>query len=257
MLTVCRLFKTTYLEPEWEARFEPNSYGFRPGRSCHDAIAAIHQALVQKPKYVLDADISKCFDRINHEALLIKLNTFPTIRRQVRAWLQAGVMDNGQLFPTSEGTPQGGVISPLLANIALHGMELRIKEFAKTLDMKKSTGKGQLSWQVKTQGLSLIRYADDFVILHEDITVIKRCQGIISEWLKDMGLELKPSKTMVTHTLNECGGEKPGFNFLGFFIRQWRVGKYHSKQGFKTIIIPSKEKQKIHYDQVASTWRRK
>lgn len=240
------------LEPEWEARFEPNSYGFRPGRSCHDAIAAIHQALVQKPKYVLDADIAKCFDRINHEALLRKLNTSPTIRRQVRAWLQAGVMDKGQLFPTSEGTPQGGVISPLLANIALHGMEIRIKEFAKTLDMKKSTGKGQLSWQVKTKSLSLIRYADDFVILHEDITVIKRCQGIISEWLKDMGLELKPSKTKLTHTLKECEGEKPGFNFLGFSIRQWTVGKYHSKQGFKTIIIPSKEKQKIHYDQVAS-----
>jgi RNA-directed DNA polymerase len=74
-----------------------------------------------KPKYVLDADIAKCFDRIDHEALLIKLNTFPTIRRQVRAWLKSGVMDGKQLFPTSEGTPQGGVISPLLANIALHG----------------------------------------------------------------------------------------------------------------------------------------
>ncbi len=201
---------------------------------------------------MLDADISKCFDRINHEALLRKLNTSPTIRQQVQAWLQAGVMDEGQLFPTSEGTPQGGVISPLLANIALHGMEERIKEFAKTLDMKKSTGKGQLSWQVKCKGLSLIRYADDFVILHEDITVVKRCQGIISEWLKDMSLELKPAKTRLTHTLNECEGEKPGFNFLGFHIRQWKVGKYHSKQGFKTIIIPSKEKQKIHYDRVAS-----
>lgn len=178
------LFKLA-LEPEWEARFEPNSYGFRPGRSCHDAIEAIFNAIVQKSKYVLDADIAKCFDRIDHEALLRKLNTFPTIRRQVRAWLKAGVMDGKQLFPTSEGTPQGGVISPLLANIALHGMEIRIKEFAKTLDMKKSTGKGQLSWQVKTKGLSLIRYADDFVILHEDITVVQRCREIISEWLKE------------------------------------------------------------------------
>ncbi|HEY9611332.1 MAG TPA: reverse transcriptase domain-containing protein [Allocoleopsis sp.] len=77
----------------------------------------------QKAKYVLDADMAKCFDRIDHEALLNKLNTFPTIRRQIRAWLKAGVMDAKQLFPTSEGTPQGGVISPLLANIALHGME--------------------------------------------------------------------------------------------------------------------------------------
>src|SRR4028118_1175721 len=117
------------LEPEWEARFEPNSYGFRPGRSCHDAIEAIFTVTAQKAKYVLDADIAKCFDRINHKALLEKLNTFPTIRRQVRAWLQAGVMDGKELFPTREGTPQGGVISPLLSNIALHGMEYRIKEY--------------------------------------------------------------------------------------------------------------------------------
>ena len=143
------------LEPEWEARFEPNSYGFRPGRSCHDAIEAIFNAIRYKPKFVLDADISKCFDRINHEALLRKLNTSPTIRRQVRAWLKAGVMDNGQLFPTSEGTPQGGVISPLLANIALHGMEERIKEYAETLKGNKANNR---------KSLSLIRYADDFVI---------------------------------------------------------------------------------------------
>ena len=131
------------LEPEWEARFEPNSYGFRPGRSCHDAIEAIFTIIAQKARFVLDADISKCFDQINHSSLLEKLNTFPwrgsadrvlcpptpgTIRRQVRAWLKAGVMDGGQLFPTSEGTPQGGVISPLLSNIALHGMESRIKQ---------------------------------------------------------------------------------------------------------------------------------
>jgi len=100
------------LEPEWEARFEPNSYGFRPGRSCHDAIGAIFGAISQKSKYVLDADISKCFDRINHDVLLSKLNTYPTLRRQVRAWLKAGVMDGNKLFPTSEGTPQGGVITP-------------------------------------------------------------------------------------------------------------------------------------------------
>jgi len=109
---------------------------------------------------VLDADISKCFDRIDHEALLKKLNTSPTIRRQIRAWLKAGVMDGKQLFETSEGTPQGGVISPLLANIALHGMENRIKDFAKTLDLKKSKGNGQASWQVKCKTLTLIRYAD-------------------------------------------------------------------------------------------------
>jgi RNA-directed DNA polymerase len=196
---------------------------------------------------VLDADIAKCFDRIDQEALLRKLNTFPTIRRQIRAWLKAGVMDGRQLFPTSEGTPQGGVISPLLANIALHGMEERIKQYADTLPTRSGHGKRN-----NRRNLSLIRYADDFVILHEDITVIQRCQEIISEWLKGMGLELKPSKTRLAHTLNQCEQEEPGFDFLGFTIQQFPVGKYHSKQGFKTIITPSKQKQKVHYDQIAS-----
>ena len=235
------------LEPEWEARFEPNSYGFRPGRSCQDAVEAIFSSINKKPKYVLDADITKCFDRIDHEALLNKLNTFPTIRRQIRAWLKAGVMDDMQLFPTSEGTPQGGVISPLLANIALHGMEERIKQFAETLPTKSGKGKRD-----NRRSLSLIRYADDFVILHEDITVVQRCKEIISEWLKGMNLELKPSKTRLAHTLNQYEQENPGFDFLGFKIQQFPVGKYHSKQGFKTIITPSKQKQKVHYDQIAS-----
>lgn len=235
------------LEPEWEARFEPNSYGFRPGRSCHDAIEAIFLSICKKPKFLLDADISQCFDCINHKTLLRKLNTFPTIRRQVRAWLKAGVMDGKQLFETSKGTPQGGVISPLLANIALHGMENRLKQ---AFPQKNIYEKGKyVGW---TSTATLIRYADDFVILHEDITVVQRCQLLIAEWLKDMGLELKPAKTRLTHTLNRYGQEEPGFNFLGFYIRQFKVGKHRSKQGFKTIIIPSKEKLKVHYDRVAS-----
>ena len=100
------------LEPEWEAKFEPNSYGFRPGRSCHDAVEAIFDYIRNVPKYVLDADIAQCFDRINHSALLKKLETFSMLRRAVRAWLKAGVMDGGHLFPTSEGAPQGGVVTP-------------------------------------------------------------------------------------------------------------------------------------------------
>jgi RNA-directed DNA polymerase len=237
------------LEPEWEARFEPNSFGFRPGRSCHDAIEAIFKAINAKAKYVLDADIAKCFDRINHEALLNKLNTFPTIRRQIRAWLKAGVMDDKQLFPTSEGTPQGGVISPLLANIALHGMENRIKEA-----FPRKVVKG-----VYFSPPNFIRYADDFVILHKDETVVQRCREIISEWLNGMGLELKPSKTRLIHTLNKYEDKAPGFNFLGFNIRQYKVSKYHSGKdtkgellGFKPIITPSKEKQKAHYERVSS-----
>ena len=112
------------LEPEWEARFEANSYGFRPGRSCHDAIAAILKASSQKAKFVLDADIAKCFDSISHSALLAKVNASPPVQRQLKAWLKAGVMEGGELFPTAAGTMQGGTISPLLANIALHGWRL-------------------------------------------------------------------------------------------------------------------------------------
>lgn len=241
------------LEPEWEARFESNSYGFRAGRSCHDAIEAIFNEIRYKPKFVLDADISKCFDCIDHEALLRKLNTFPTIRRQIRGWLRAGVMDGEQLFPTSEGTPQGGVLSPLLANIALHGMENRIKQ---AFPRRTITLKGKYAGY--QPGATLIRFADDFVILHEDITVVQRCREIISEWLSDIGLELKPSKTKLTHTLSTINGEKPGFDFLGFNIRQFPVGKHHTGKntlgenlGFKTIITPSQKKVQAHYDHIA------
>jgi RNA-directed DNA polymerase len=145
------------LEPEWEARFEPNSYGFRPGRSVHDAIGAIFIAIEKQPKYALDADIAKCFDRIDQQALLRKLKTFPTLNRLVKAWLQAGVLDHGVCTETTTGTPQGGVASPLLANIALHGLEAFIRsQFpARTRRNPAQPGR-QFHWQ-----LQVIKYADD------------------------------------------------------------------------------------------------
>ena len=238
------------LEPEWEAKFEPNSYGFRPGRSCHDAIEAIFLSIRSKSKFVLDADISKCFDRINHKALISKIHTYPTLSRQIQAWLRAGYMDGKELFPTNDGTPQGWVISPLLANIALHGMEERVKQYAETL-------KGKQNKQHKRESLSLIRYADDFVIIHDDLNVVKKCQEIIAKWLSDMGLELKPSKTKLTHTLNEIEGNV-GFEFLGFHIQQHRVGNYRCAKnpkgtllGFTTLITPSKAKIKTHLVKIA------
>lgn len=144
---------------------------------------------------------------------------------------------------TSEGTPQGGVASPLLANIALHGMELEIKKYARTWKGRKEKNE---------RSINLIRYADDFVILHKDLEVILNSKKIIENWLEDIGLELKPSKTCISHTLNKYEG-KTGFDFLGFTIRQFPVGKHHSGKsshketlGFKTIIKPSKEKIKAH-----------
>lgn len=238
------------LEPEWEAKFEPNSYGFRPGRSCHDAIEAIFGSIKAKSKYVLDADIAKCFDRIDHKALLSKIHTYPTMSRQIKGWLKAGYMDGNKLFPTDDGTPQGGVISPLLANIALHGMENRIKQYAETLKGNKSKVNNRLA-------LSLIRYADDFVIIHEDLNVVKKCQEIIANWLHDMGLELKPSKTRLTHTLIEIDGNV-GFEFLGFHVQQHKVGNYRCANnthgtplGFNTLITPSKAKVKTHLAKIA------
>jgi RNA-directed DNA polymerase len=222
------------LEPEWEARFEPNSDGFRPGRSCHDAIEASFTASGHKAKYVLEADSAKCVDRIDHSALLTKVHTSPSVRRQLKAWLKAGVLDDGQLCPTEEGTRHGGNRSPLWANIAVHGLETVI-----VATVPRSGSRG-------FNAPNVMRYADDFAILHEDLEVVKPCQDVAAEWLKEIGLALKPSKTRITHTLSVPDGT-PGFDFLGFHSRQYPVGKTKSGKdcrgrlhGFKTRIKPSK-----------------
>jgi RNA-directed DNA polymerase len=100
------------LEPEWEAKFEPNSYGFRPGRSCHDAIEAIYNVIVHKAKFVYDADIKGCFDNIDQKALVKKLHTFTAMSHAVKGWLKAGVLEGNVFTPTERGTPQGGVLTP-------------------------------------------------------------------------------------------------------------------------------------------------
>jgi RNA-directed DNA polymerase len=235
------------LEPEWEARFEPNSYGFRPGRSCHDAIEAIFNAIRYKPKWVLDADIAKCFDRINHQELLRKINTGPALRRQIKSWLKAGIFDGGRLFPSEAGSPQGGTVSPLLANIALHGLETAI---TKAYPPK---------WN-QTAPMT-VRYADDFVIMHEDQAVINQCRTVASRWLETMGLELSETKTRLTHTLETAEG-KPGFDFLGFHIRQFPAGKTRSGMngqgkllGFKSRVKPSRKARDSHVQKLRQTLR--
>ncbi len=238
----CQALAKQALEPQWEALFEADSYGFRPGRGPHDAIAAIFINIGQKSKYVLDADIKGCFDNIDHQALLEKLRTYPAMRQLVKGWLKAGVMDALELSPTQAGTPQGGVVSPLLANIALYGMEEALVNAymgkKKTLTARQGAPK-------------LIRYADDFVVLHAEAGEVIKAQQLISTWLKDIGLELKPSKTRLSHTLNDYQGNI-GFNFLGFTIRQFPVGKTHTGAsngkplGFKTLIMPSKEGVQRH-----------
>ena len=239
---VCQALVKLVLEPQWEALFEPCSFGFRPGRSSHDAIEAIFNSIKCKQKFVLDADISKCFDRINHDYLLDKINTSPTLRRAIKAWLKAGWVFEGKREVSDIGTPQGGAISPLLANIALHGMENRITQLATTLKGDKFKNRTSLTF---------IRYADDFVCLHPDREVIDKAKSVLMDWLKEVGLELSESKTRISNTAD-------GFDFLGFNIRQYQVGKYNSGKstngeplGYKTLIKPSQEKVKKHYEKMA------
>lgn len=219
------------LEPQWESRFEGNSYGFRPGRSPHDALAAIFTAVSRRAMYVLDADIKGAFDHILQPALLAKLGTFPALRRSVKGWLRAGVLYGGEVSPTTSGVPQGGPVSPLLMNVALHGMEQVVAE----------------SYRSGTSRPQLIRYADDLVVLHPDLAGVQAARATLEDWLRGIGLELKPSKTRLTRTLTPYEGQV-GFDFLGCTVRQYRVGRTHCGKGydgqplgFKTLITPSKE----------------
>ena len=239
------------LEPYWEAQFESESYGFRPGRSAEDAIEAIFKKCLMKPQYVLDADISKCFDRIDHEYLLNKLDC-PTVYKQlIRQWLKAGIMDNGVFEGTEAGTPQGGVISPLLANIALHGMiDQVVESFPKN---KTVNGRMEQSYRPK-----IVRYADDFVVMSNRPEVALKAQDQIERWLEQVGLTLKPEKIRLCNTLSEWNEEEPGFDFLGFNIRHYPVsihkgvnaGQAGGTKPYQLITKPSNKAIKTHYDAI-------
>ncbi|MBT2450178.1 group II intron reverse transcriptase/maturase [Streptomyces sp. ISL-43] len=192
------------LEPEWEARFEARSYGFRPGRSCHDAIVTIFNVSAKKRArrlWVLDADLSAAFDRIDHRHLMRAIGDFPG-RGMVLRWLKAGVMEGGGFAPTEEGTPQGGVISPLLLNIALHGME----EAAGALSDKQTVA--------GRRAPVLVRYADDFVALCATREEAAGVKSRLEEWFKPRGLAFNEEKTKVVHL-------EEGFDFLGFNVRRY------------------------------------
>ena len=210
------------LEPAWEAQFEPCSYGFRPGRSCHDAIGRIFRLALphSTKKWILDADIKGAFDNIDHEHLLKMLRGFPGLPL-IDKWLKAGVMIERVLHPTDKGTPQGGVISPLLLNIALHGMESAVGV----------TYRDAKTYTSLTSNVGLVRYADDFVIFGTTQGECEDAQSKISDWLRDRGLELSPDKTSIRHLTD-------GFDFLGFTIREYR-----ERQADKPILLitPSKE----------------
>lgn len=210
------------LEPEWESRFEANSYGFRPGRSAHDAIKAIWLGLNQDgaSQWVVDADISGCFDNIDHEALLSLVPEH--LREVVRRWLKAGVVELGKRTESDAGTPQGGIISPLLANIALTGME-------RLFEAENQDGRPKLPSRRRgmNRGMHLIRYADDFVVLCPTREVAEQyALPRLANFLASRGLQLSEAKTKVVHI-------SEGFDFLGFHVRD---------MSGKVLIKPQKTK---------------
>jgi RNA-directed DNA polymerase len=252
------------MEPYYEAQFESCSYGFRPAMGAHDAIEAIWNATHLKPKWVLDADITGCFDNISHEALLRLIPA--EFKDLVNQWLKAGYVEKYTLFPTKDGTPQGGVISPLLANIVLDGMERDLKESAKTwqnLDDKslnelirmaerwndksqrhKGIRSGELGG-TKAKQITLVRYADDFVILHAEKWVTERAKDWIEQWLWKIGLTLSEEKTQIVHTTE-------GFDFLGQTIRHYTNN--HIKGHYKRALL--KKTDSNGKDKTTAQWKK-
>ena len=198
-----------YLEPEWEAVFEPNSYGFRAGRSCHDAIEQIFNRFRDnhsgRNKWVLDADIKGCFDNLAHKSILNSIKSTPR-EDLIRDWMKVGYVLEGINYPTDTGTPQGGICSPLLSNIGLHGLETTVKSFNKKL--------------------GIIRYADDFIITSKTIEELDKVIPRVKQWLAERGLELSTEKTKIVH-IDE------GFDFLSFNCKCYKN---------KLLIKPQKKK---------------
>ncbi len=193
------------LEPEWEARFEPSSYGFRPGRSTHDALSMTYsycRARATK-QWILDADIQGAFDNIDHTHLLQAIGQFPA-KELIKQWLKAGFMDGTVKHDTPAGTPQGGVISPLLANIAFHGMEttLGIARYAN----------GQTSSKNR---YGLVRYADDFIVFCKTREEAEQARTKLRTWFADRGLVFNEAKTQIRHLTG-------GFDFLGCNFRLYQ-----------------------------------
>nr|AYB71436.1 hypothetical protein [Trachelomonas grandis] len=189
------------LEPQWEAFFDPRSFGFRPGRKCHDATWNIRNVLRTGPRYIYDADIEKCFDKISHNYLIEKIKSkgideFHPITLQLRSWLRAGILDPKEehIIYQEAGTAQGGVISPLLCNIALHGMHEYIIE---NLKLKKVRYNQIIS-------VKLYTYADDLILICRHKRVLFLCIALIDEFLEKIGLNIKAKKTRKVHTTNKA-----------------------------------------------------
>jgi len=200
------------LNPIFEAKFHDHSYGFRPGRSCHEAVQKVLELGRQGYRWVLDADITGCFDNLSHAAIMRELSDVVAdgnILGLVEKFLRAGVMEGGKMRPTHVGTPQGGVASPLLANIALN----------------------ILDWHLHERGFRFVRYADDFVVLCRTEEEAREALALVEQFVADqLGLSLSPEKTKVTRF-------HEGFSFLGFDIKSRFVRmRAKSVENFKTKV---------------------
>jgi RNA-directed DNA polymerase len=206
------------LDPVAEATADPNSYGFRRGRSTADAMEACFIALCRndRAQWILEGDIRSCFDRISHEWLLAHI---PMDKAILKKWLKAGYMENRRLYPTEEGTPQGGICSPVIANMTLDGLErLLVSHFPK---------KGRPEKRAK---VNLIRYADDFCITGSSKELLEQeVKPLVEQFLRERGLQLSSEKTVITHI-------EQGFDFLGQTVRKYQKGKCA-----KFFITPSKK----------------
>lgn len=209
------------LEPVAEMRADPNSYGFRPCRSAADAEERCFKILCNKKsaQWILEGDIKSCFDKISHEWLL---RNIPTEKRILKQWLSAGYMEKQTLFPTSEGTPQGGVISPVLANLTLDGLEDTV------INAVKSSKAGRVH---------VVRYADDFVCMAANKEILESTvKPVIIKFLTERGLELSMEKTTISNVFD-------GFDFLGFNIRK-------NKKDRKLLVKPAKKNMTIFLDKI-------
>ena len=231
----CRAMQALHalgLKPIAETVADRNSYGFREGRSCADAIGQCFCALAKSyaPVWVLEGDIRACFDRISHPWLLKHI---PMDKRMLRLWLEAGYWEKGRIFPTNEGTPQGGIISPLLANLTLDGMEQAIRSRIK----------------IRRDQVNFIRYADDFVVTaRTKETLEKIVKPAVVAFLAERGLELSEQKTTITHI-------ETGFNFLGQNVRKYKNKLLikPAKDGLKALVQKTRECIKGMLGQKAET----
>ena len=220
----CRAMQALYLlalEPMAETTADLNSYGFRPERSTADAGKQCFNSLAQKAsaEWVLEADIKGCFDNISHDWMIANI---PMDKAILKKWLKAGYVYQNELFPTESGTPQGGIISPALANMTLDGLESRLTE---KFPNAKRTGRK----------MNMVRYADDFIITGNSKEWLEHeVKPAVVEFLAERGLVLSPEKTKITHI-------REGFDFLG-----WNIRKYNGI----LLMKPSKANVKAHLDKI-------